>query len=143
MRMLLTCCCGNRGHAPHLNRIVGVQLGLSRRAGPAPRAQPGPPNALSPDPTLGQNLGLVLGGTLTAVIAVHALGPTPAGGSPALVPTVQSTAARGARALPLCRTGAVTLAAGAMTSQKKHTVMAEMLMLGRTLTPAHVWGCLA
>lgn len=59
MRKLLTCCCGNRGHAPHLNRIVGVQLGSGRRAGPAPRAQPGPPNAPSPDPTLGQNLGML------------------------------------------------------------------------------------
>lgn len=135
------------GHAPHLNRIGGVQLGSSRRAGPAPQAQPGPPNALSPDPALGPNLGLVLGGAQTAAIAAHALGPIPTGGSPALVPTVPSTAARRARALRLCRAGAVTvtLAAGrAKTSLKKHTVMAEeMLMSGRTPTPAHVWGCLA
>lgn len=60
MRRLLTCCCGNRGHGPHLNRIVGVQLGSSRRAGPAPRVHPGPPNALSPDPALAQNLGMLL-----------------------------------------------------------------------------------
>lgn len=57
LRRLLTCCCGNRGHAPRLNRIVGVQLGSSRRAGPAPRAHPRPPNALSPDPALALNLG--------------------------------------------------------------------------------------
>ncbi len=60
MKSLLTCCCGNRGHAPQLNRTVGVQLGSSRRAGPAPRAHPGPPNTQSPDPALGQNLGMVL-----------------------------------------------------------------------------------
>lgn len=115
MRKLLICCCGNRGHAPHLNRIVGVQLGSGRRAGPAPRAHPGPPSALSPGLALGQNLGLVQGGTQTAAIAAHALGPIPTGGSPALVPTAKNTAAGGARVLPLHRTGAVTLAAGAMT----------------------------
>lgn len=60
MRKLLICCCGNRGHAPHLNRIVGVQLGSGRRAGPAPRAHPGPPSALSPGLALGQNLGMLL-----------------------------------------------------------------------------------
>lgn len=141
--MLLTSCCGNRGHAPHLNRIVEVQLGSSQRAGPAPRAHPGPPSALSPDPALGQNLGLAQGGTQTAAIAVHALGPIPTGRSPALVRTAPSTAAGGARALPLCQTGGVTPAAGAMTSLKKHAVMAVMLMLGQTLTPAHVWECLA
>lgn len=59
-RKLLTYCCGNRGLAPHLNRIAGVQLGSSRRAGPAPRAHPEPPNALSLDPTLGQNQGMLL-----------------------------------------------------------------------------------
>lgn len=60
MKKLITCCCGNRGHAPHLNRIVGVQFGSSRRAGLAPRAHPGPPNAPSPDPTLGLNPGMSL-----------------------------------------------------------------------------------
>lgn len=143
MRKLLTCCCGNRGLAPHLNRIVGVQLGSSRRAGPAPRAHPEHPNALSPDPTLGQNQGLVLGGTQTGAVAAHALGHIPTEGSLALVPTVLNTGAGGARAPPRCRTAAVTLAAGAMTSQKKHAVIAVMLILGRTLTPVHVWGCLA
>lgn len=57
-------------------------------------------------------LGLVQGGTQTAAIAAHALGPIPTGGSPALVPTAKNTAAGGARVLPLHRTGAVTLAAG-------------------------------
>lgn len=114
-RKLLTCCCGNRGLAPHLNRIVGVQLGTNRRAGPAPRAHPGPPNVPSPDPGLGQNLGLVLGGTQTAATAGHALGPIPTGGSPVRVPIVPNTAVRGARARPLCPAGVATLAAGAMT----------------------------
>lgn len=57
-------------------------------------------------------LGLVQGGTQTAAIAAHALGPIPTGGSPALVPTAKNTAAGGARVLPLHQTGAVTLAAG-------------------------------
>ncbi len=56
--------------------------------------------------------GLVLGGTQIAAIAVHALAPIPIGGNPALVPTALNTAAGGARALPLCQTGTVTLAAG-------------------------------
>lgn len=60
MKTLITCCCGNRGHAPHLNRIVRVQLGSSRRAGLTPRTHPGPPNAPSPDPALTQNLGMSL-----------------------------------------------------------------------------------
>lgn len=54
---MLTYCYGNRGHAPHLNRIVGVQLGSSRRAGLALRAHPGSPNTPSPDHGLGQNPG--------------------------------------------------------------------------------------
>lgn len=57
-------------------------------------------------------LGLVQGGTQTAAIAAHALGPIPTGGSPALVPTAKNTAAGGARVLPLHQTDAVTLAAG-------------------------------
>lgn len=57
LKKFWTWCCGNRGHAPHLNRIMGVQHGWSRRAGPAPRAHQGPPNTLNPDPALGQNLG--------------------------------------------------------------------------------------
>lgn len=114
-KTLLTCCCGNRGLAPHLNRIAGVQLGTNRRADPAPRAHPGPPNVPSPDPGLGQNLGLVLGGTQTAATADHALGPIPTGGSPVRAPIVPNTAGGGARALPLCPAGAATLAAGAMT----------------------------
>lgn len=122
---------------------MGFHLGPSQRAGQAPRVHPGPPNARSPDPTLGQNLGLVQGGTQTAAIAALALGLIPTGGSPALVLTALNTAAGGARVLPLCQTGAVTLAAGAMTSQKKHTVMGVMLMLGRTLIRAHAWGYLA
>lgn len=56
--------------------------------------------------------GLALGSTQTAAIAVHALGPIPTGGSPALVPTALHITAGGARVLLLCRTGAVTLAAG-------------------------------
>lgn len=60
MSKFLTCCCGNRDHSPHLNPIVGVQLGWSRRAGPAPLAHHGPPNALNPDPALGQNLGMLI-----------------------------------------------------------------------------------
>lgn len=128
MRKLLTYCCGDRGHAPRLNRIGGVRLGSSRRAGPAPRAQHGPPNVRGPDPAPGPDLGLNLGGTQTSAIAAHVLGHIPSGGSPAHVPTVPSTAARRARALLLIRTGAVTPAAGAMTSRKKPTVMVVMLM---------------
>lgn len=139
---MLTYCYGNRGHAPHLNRIVGVQLGSSRRAGLALRAHPGSPNTPSPDHGLGQNPDLVLDGTQTAGTAVHALGPIPTGGSPVLVPTALNTGAGRARARPPCQTGAVTPAVGAMTSQKKHTVMAVVLMLGRTLIRARVWGCL-
>ena len=63
-------------------------------------------------PLIASFSGLVLGGTQTAVIAAHALGPIPTGGSPALVPTALSTAAGGARALLLCQTGTGTLAAG-------------------------------
>lgn len=58
MRKMFTYCCGNRGHAPHLNRMEGLQLGSSRRAGPAPRAQPGSPSALGPDP--GPDPGMLL-----------------------------------------------------------------------------------
>lgn len=63
-------------------------------------------------PLLASFSGLALDGTQTAAIAVHGLGPIPTGRSPALVPTAPNTAARGARAPPLCQTGAVTLAAG-------------------------------
>lgn len=138
MRYLLTCCYGNRGHSPNLNRIVGAQFGSSQRAGPVPQASHEPPNTPSPDPTLGQNLDLVLGGTLINAVAIHALIPIPIGGSPALNLTALKIGAGGAIALHLCRTGATTLAAGAMTSQKKDTVMVVMLMLGQTRTQAHV-----
>lgn len=56
---MLTYCYGNRRHAPHLNRIVGVQLGSSRRAGLALRAHPGSPNTPSPDHALSQNPGKI------------------------------------------------------------------------------------
>ena len=56
--------------------------------------------------------GLVLGGTLTAVIAVHALGPIPTGGSPILVPTALNKGVGGARALRLARAAATRMAAG-------------------------------
>lgn len=141
-RKLLTCCLDNRGHAPRLNLIVGAQNGSSQRAGPGLRAHPGLPNTLIPDPAPGLNLGLAQGVTRTDATAGHDLVLTPTGGSLALVPTAPNTAASRARAIPLCRAGGVTLAAEAMTTQKKHTVMAVMLMLGQTLTPAHVWGCL-
>lgn len=89
-----------------------VQLGSSRRAGLAPRARPSPPTALSPDPTLRQNLDLHPGGTQTAA---RALAPIPVGGSRALAPTVLNVAAGGARAHLQCQTGAAKLAAGIKT----------------------------
>lgn len=57
MRELLTCCCGNRSLAPRLNRTAGVQLGSSRRVGPAPRARLEPPSTPSPGHALAPNLG--------------------------------------------------------------------------------------
>ena len=56
----MTFCYRYRDHAPRLNRIVGVRLGPSRAAGPAPRAPPGPPSAPCPDPALDQNLGTLI-----------------------------------------------------------------------------------